>query len=119
MTSLPSLYPDPQRAVEESPVPTNRDLRLSFQQFTLAINISETVLFLHRPYFARALHARELDAARTEFGPSYLAVVERSSVGATFSAVNSCLTAGNHPMCRRPSSDAPHRDLPALVSLGA
>lgn len=80
MISLPSLHPDSQMAIRDSPLPVNRGLRLTFQQFTLALNVCETVLFLHRPYFARALHARRTDPARTEFGPSYLAVVERSSV---------------------------------------
>jgi len=42
--------------------------------------VSEALLFLHRPYFARALHERKPDPTQTEFGQSYLCVVERCNV---------------------------------------
>jgi hypothetical protein len=50
------------------------------QQYTLALNISENVLFLQRPYYVRALHERPLDPTLSTYGESYLAVVERCSV---------------------------------------
>jgi hypothetical protein len=51
------------------------------QQFTLAINLSECLIFLHRPYFARALHESPGDPTRSAFGQSYLVVMERCNVG--------------------------------------
>ncbi|ADV25110.1 hypothetical protein I305_05945 [Cryptococcus gattii E566] len=52
-------------------------LDLAMKQFTLYIQISETILFLHRPYFAKALHERLSDPTRSVYGQSYLSVVER------------------------------------------
>ena len=53
----------------------------SSQQFTLALNITEAILFLQRPYFARALQEEPLDAMKSKYGQSFLAVVERCNVG--------------------------------------
>lgn len=50
------------------------------QQFTLAMNISELIVFLNRPYFAQALHDSPGDPTRSRYGQSYLAVVERCNV---------------------------------------
>ena len=47
------------------------------QQHTLVINICEAILFLQRPYFAKALHDRPDDPSLSTFGASYLAIVER------------------------------------------
>lgn len=93
---LPSLYVDVNRAVEDSPEPNKRLLARTLQvsvptersahhsqQYTLAINISETMLFLNRPYYARAVQDATLDLTQSEFGQSYLVVVERSNVGFT------------------------------------
>jgi hypothetical protein len=57
-----------------------RSTELIPQQYTLALNISENVLFLQRPYYVRALHERPLDPTLSIYGESYLAVVERCSV---------------------------------------
>lgn len=98
LLALPSLYPDSETATRESPELTRKDLRKTLQvrfertvlgsvtaladlqQFTIALNVSESLLFLHRPYFARALHERKADPTQTEFGQSYLCVVERCNV---------------------------------------
>ncbi|OWZ37418.1 hypothetical protein C347_00109 [Cryptococcus neoformans AD2-60a] len=77
LLALPSIYPDPTQAVRDSPEVSKRDLHRTFQQFTLYVNISETLLFLHRPYFAKALHERLSDPTRSIYGQSYLSVVER------------------------------------------
>ena len=53
---------------------------ISSQQHTLAINICEAILFLQRPYFAKALHDRPDDPSLSKFGASYLAIVERCYV---------------------------------------
>ncbi|GFZ52287.1 hypothetical protein JCM24511_10060 [Saitozyma sp. JCM 24511] len=80
LLALPSRYPDVESAVRDSPEVNKKNLQKTFQQFTLALNISETILFLHRPYFAKALHERLQDPTRSLYGPSYLAVVERCNV---------------------------------------
>lgn len=94
--ALPSIYFDAETAIRESPEVTRKDLtktlqvthdpafaqmlQLTAQQFTLALNVSEAFLFLHRPYFARALHERKPDPTQTGYGQSYLCVVERCNV---------------------------------------
>ncbi|WVF70366.1 hypothetical protein IAT40_005156 [Kwoniella sp. CBS 6097] len=80
LLALPSEYPDPEIAREHSPEISRRNLKRTFQQFTLALNISEHVLFLHRPYFVMAMHDQPADPTRSVYGRSYLAVVERCSV---------------------------------------
>ncbi|WVQ97545.1 hypothetical protein IAU59_004659 [Kwoniella sp. CBS 9459] len=80
LLALPSEYPDPEVAKEHSPELNRRNLKRTFQQFTLALNISEHVLFLHRPYFVMAMHDQPMDPTRSVYGRSYLAVVERCSV---------------------------------------
>lgn len=70
------------------------------QQFTLALNVSESFLFLHRPYFARALHERKPDPTQTEFGQSYLSVIERCNVSCQRLLLLAMLTKGHDPdMC--------------------
>ncbi|WWC65511.1 uncharacterized protein I303_108129 [Kwoniella dejecticola CBS 10117] len=76
LLALPSVYSNPEMAIRDSPAPAPSNLNLSFQQATLAINISETILFLHRPFYARAIYESE-DPTRSAFGMSFLAVVER------------------------------------------
>ncbi|WVQ84767.1 hypothetical protein IAT38_006924 [Cryptococcus sp. DSM 104549] len=77
LCALPSVYPDPNAAIQASPPIDKRDLQLTFQQFTFAMNISEVMVFLHRPYYARALHSSVDDPTRSVYGQSYLTVVER------------------------------------------
>ncbi|RSH94924.1 hypothetical protein EHS25_000008 [Saitozyma podzolica] len=77
LCALPSVYPDAEAAIAASPAIDKRDLQRTFQQFTLAINLSECLIFLHRPYFARALHESPGDPTRSAFGQSYLVVMER------------------------------------------
>ncbi|OCF30850.1 hypothetical protein I317_05061 [Kwoniella heveanensis CBS 569] len=79
LLALPSVYSNPELAINDSPAIAQRNLILAFQQCTLAINISETVLFLHRPFYARAMYEAE-DPTRSTFGLSFLAVVERCHV---------------------------------------
>lgn len=79
LLSLPSVYADADSATRDSPAITN-NLHLTFQQFTLALNVSETILFLQRPYFVRALQEAPHDPTTSRYGKSYLAVVERCNV---------------------------------------
>ncbi|WRT65255.1 uncharacterized protein IL334_002198 [Kwoniella shivajii] len=80
LLSTPSEYPDTEIAKQLAPEVTRRSIKKTFQQFTLALNISEHVLFMHRPYFVMAMHDQPIDPTRSVYGRSYLAVVERCSV---------------------------------------
>ncbi|WVW85195.1 hypothetical protein I302_107233 [Kwoniella bestiolae CBS 10118] len=80
LLAMPSVYADPAAAIRDSPQALKGNLVLTLQQSTLAINLSETFLFLHRPYYARALHDGSQDPTKSPFGPSFLAVVERCQV---------------------------------------
>ncbi|GMK58493.1 hypothetical protein CspeluHIS016_0505250 [Cutaneotrichosporon spelunceum] len=80
LLALPSRYPDAEKAIADSPEESKRDLHRTFQQFTLYLNLSESIIFLHRPYFARALHDAVPDPTLSVFGQSYLTVVERCNV---------------------------------------
>ncbi|RSH95102.1 hypothetical protein EHS25_000188 [Saitozyma podzolica] len=64
------------RQLEVSPDRNIRKLTAS-QQFTLAVLASANFLFLHRPYFARAV--QDPEPVKAAFGHSYLAVMEHSS----------------------------------------
>jgi DNA-directed RNA polymerase delta subunit len=66
--------------MRDSPAVHRGDLRRTFQQFTLALNVSECILFLQRPYFVKALQEAPQDPTRSTYGRSYLAVVERCNV---------------------------------------
>ncbi|WRT69339.1 uncharacterized protein IL334_006323 [Kwoniella shivajii] len=77
LLSMPSVYADPVGAIRESPPASQANLIINLQQSTLAINLSETLLFLHRPYYAQALHDQSEEPTKSSFGPSFLAVVER------------------------------------------
>src|SRR5690242_18285559 len=93
---MPSRYPTPESAIEASPEPSRRSMTVSFhvrcpgppctaandthKQTNLALNISETVINLHRPYYARALYDDVLDPVKSRYAPSFLAVIERCSV---------------------------------------
>jgi hypothetical protein len=53
----------------------------------LELNISETIINLHRPYYAKALYEDINDRVKSEYAPSYLAVVERCSVRAVLNSL--------------------------------
>ncbi|KAH7070681.1 hypothetical protein BKA63DRAFT_545166 [Paraphoma chrysanthemicola] len=78
--SMPSRYPDIEAACEASPEPSRRSMVLSFQQMSLALNISETFINLHRPYYARALYGNVDDSLNMVYGPSFLTVIERCAI---------------------------------------
>nr|ODN85910.1 hypothetical protein L203_04409 [Cryptococcus depauperatus CBS 7841] len=80
LLALPSVYPDPEIAQQNCPEVSRHNLHRTLQQFTLALNISENVLFLQRPYFVMAMHDEPADPVRSVYGHSYLAVVERCDV---------------------------------------
>ncbi|OCF40873.1 hypothetical protein I317_05323 [Kwoniella heveanensis CBS 569] len=80
MLATPSRFSDPSVAIASSPEPSKRSVSQSFQQTSLALNISETIIFLHRPYFAKALYSDNRDRMRSVYAPSYLAVIERCGV---------------------------------------
>ena len=48
------------------------------QQTNLALNVSETIINLHRPYYAKALY--EVDRAESIYKPSFYTVIERCGV---------------------------------------
>jgi hypothetical protein len=80
LIALPSVYADAESATRDSPEVARGNLHRTFQQFTLALNVSETILFLQRPYFVKALQEAPQDPTRSAYGKSYLAVVERCNV---------------------------------------
>ncbi|WWC87416.1 uncharacterized protein L201_002305 [Kwoniella dendrophila CBS 6074] len=80
MLNLPSEYVNQDQVYKLSPELTRKNIKKTFQQFTLALNVSEHVLFLHRPYFVMAMHDKPLDPTISVYGKSYLAVIERCSV---------------------------------------
>lgn len=47
--------------------------------------MAEALVNLHRPYFVKALQARPDDPVRSEWGASFLVVIERSNVGGLYS----------------------------------
>jgi len=81
LLALPSVYADADSATRDSPEVNRGDLHRTFQQFTLALNVSECILFLQRSYFVKALQEAPQDPTRSIYGKSYLAVVERCNVG--------------------------------------
>lgn len=80
LLALPSVYADAESATRDSPEVDRSNLHRTFQQFTLALNVSESILFLQRPYFVRALQEAPQDPTRSAYAKSYLAVVERCNV---------------------------------------
>lgn len=80
LMALPSVYPDPELAKQDSPEVTRRHLHRTLHQYTIALNISEQILHLQRPYFVMAMHDQPVDPTRSIYGHSYLAVVERCNV---------------------------------------
>ncbi|KAK4937550.1 hypothetical protein LTR10_021842 [Elasticomyces elasticus] len=80
LLSMPSRYPQPEAAIEASPEPSRTSMAFSFQQMNLALNISETIINLHRPYYAKALYDEIKDPVKSMYAPSFLTVVERCAV---------------------------------------
>ena len=78
--AMPSRYPQSQAAIDASPEPSRRSMKLSFQQMNLSFNISETFINLHRPYYAKALYKDIDDDLRSLYAQSYLAVIERCTI---------------------------------------
>lgn len=81
LQALSSVYQDTEAAIKDSPSIKLDNLHLTFQQFTLSLNVSETILFLQRPYFIKALQENPKDPTKSIYGKSYLAIVERCTVG--------------------------------------
>lgn len=54
--------------------------KCSLQQFTLALNICEVMMALHRQYYVHALHEPVADPTLSVYGQSYLTIVERCNV---------------------------------------
>ncbi|GKZ81188.1 hypothetical protein AnigIFM56816_005700 [Aspergillus niger] len=77
--SMPSRYPHVQAAIEASPEPSPRSMTISFQQSNLALNISETIINLHRPYYAKALYDIN-ERTKSIYAPSFLTVIERCGI---------------------------------------
>ncbi|ORY30771.1 hypothetical protein BCR39DRAFT_598252 [Naematelia encephala] len=80
MRALPSKFPDTNMADAETPEMNKRDLKRTFQQFHLALMISETIVNLFRPFFIRALTERPDDPIRSAYGQAVLSVLERCNV---------------------------------------
>lgn len=55
-------------------------LLIPLQQNSLALNICETIIWLHRPYYAKALYVENDRREISMYGQSYLAVIERCAV---------------------------------------
>ncbi|KAF2675737.1 hypothetical protein K458DRAFT_411013 [Lentithecium fluviatile CBS 122367] len=49
----------------------------SVEQMNLALNISETIINFHRPYYAKALHDDNDYRTNLEYAPSFLTLMER------------------------------------------
>lgn len=79
-SSLPSLYTNPEDALIDTPEIDKRNLALTLQQFALSITISETMLFLNRPFYAKAFGEAQHDPSQSQYAQAYLVVVERSNV---------------------------------------
>ncbi|GKZ24450.1 hypothetical protein AbraIFM66951_010458 [Aspergillus brasiliensis] len=79
LLSMPSRYPHVQAAIDASPEPSRRSMTISFQQTNLALNISETIINLHRPYYAKALYDIN-EHTKSRYAPSFLTVIERCGI---------------------------------------
>ncbi|KAK2600059.1 hypothetical protein QQS21_005223 [Conoideocrella luteorostrata] len=78
LLAMPSRYPQLEAAIEASPEPSRTALVISLQQTNLALNVSETVINLHRPYYARALY--DVDRVEHIYKPSFYAVIEHCAI---------------------------------------
>ncbi|KFZ06247.1 hypothetical protein V501_07591 [Pseudogymnoascus sp. VKM F-4519 (FW-2642)] len=80
LMAMPSRYPQFEKAIDESPEPSRRSITISFQQTNLALNISETIINLHRPYYAKALYDDIDNYARSTYASSFFTVIERCAI---------------------------------------
>ncbi|KAL4970486.1 fungal specific transcription factor domain-containing protein [Aspergillus stella-maris] len=80
LLAMPSRYPQFQTAIEASPDPSRRSMTKSFQQSNLALNICETIINLHRPYYAKALYEDIDDRLKSVYAPSFMTVIERCAM---------------------------------------
>ncbi|KFZ02024.1 hypothetical protein V500_00474 [Pseudogymnoascus sp. VKM F-4518 (FW-2643)] len=80
LMAMPSRYPQFEKAIDESPEPSRRSITISFQQTNLALNISETIINLHRPYYAKALYDDIDNYARSAYASSFFTVIERCAI---------------------------------------
>ncbi|KIL92314.1 hypothetical protein FAVG1_04723 [Fusarium avenaceum] len=78
LLATPSRYAQLDAAIEASPEPSRMSLTISFQQTNLALNVSETIINLHRPYYARVLY--DADHDESIYRPSFYTVVERCGI---------------------------------------
>lgn len=101
LLATPSRFPQVEAAIEASPEPSRRSVAISFQvcqpfqryflkssaigklttqkQTNFALNISETIINLHRPYYAKALY--DVDRVESIYKPSFYTVIERCGAG--------------------------------------
>ncbi|VUC36500.1 unnamed protein product [Clonostachys rosea] len=78
LLAMPSQYPVAEAAINASPEPSRRSVTISFQQSNFALNVSETVINLHRPYYAKALY--EVDRVESIYKTSFYTVIERCAM---------------------------------------
>jgi len=76
-TALIDLTRKSEDTVSETPEVRKKDFKLTFQQHMLALNISEAVIFLQRPYFTRAICQSSSDSLLSKYSSSLIAVFER------------------------------------------
>lgn len=133
LLARPSRYSDPAEAIRESPEESRRDVQrtlqvsgtcevepaimLTPQQYTLALNICEVMMSLHRPYYVHALHEPVADPTLSVYGQSYLTIVERCNVSSVVSTVQLTL-ADDRSHDGESARSAPKRLRSALVHLG-
>ncbi|CAK7207518.1 hypothetical protein SEUCBS139899_010328 [Sporothrix eucalyptigena] len=84
LVAMVSRYPHPVDAIAATPEPTRRAgagaMPLAFQQSNLALNLCETVINLHRPYYAKALYDDTDAMDKSIYAPSFYAVIERCAM---------------------------------------
>ncbi|KAL5330096.1 hypothetical protein ACEPPN_003620 [Leptodophora sp. 'Broadleaf-Isolate-01'] len=80
LMAMPSRYPQAEAAIEASPEPSRSSMTISFRQTNLALNVSETIINLHRPYYAKALYEQIDDRMKSAYASSFLAVIERCAI---------------------------------------
>ncbi|GMK58988.1 hypothetical protein CspeluHIS016_0700030 [Cutaneotrichosporon spelunceum] len=80
LLALPSRYADSESAIRDSPEVHRRDIHRTFQQCTLAVNVSEAFLFLHRPNFVKVLREQHDDPTKSAYAQSFFSILERCNV---------------------------------------
>ncbi|BEJ05387.1 hypothetical protein CcaverHIS641_0212040 [Cutaneotrichosporon cavernicola] len=80
LLALPSRYADSESAIRDSPEVHRRDIHRTFQQCTLAVNVSESFLFLHRPNFVKILREQNDDPTKSAYAQSFFSILERCNV---------------------------------------